>query len=148
MNPVLFVIMRTDLASMNSGKAMSQACHAGNALETHFDATMQIAAVSSNESDREDAKTLSNAFYEWKRQTPQGFGTTITLGASMTKIKTDIEWLRRNGFLAAIVHDPTYPLRDGDATHLIPLDTCAYVFAPDKDDEYLRIILDTYELHP
>ncbi len=148
MNPILYVLMRTDLSSMNPGKAMAQVCHAGNALETHFETEMQITAMSSDTEVQAKAKELSTAFYAWKHQTSQGFGTTIVLGGSMAKIKTDIEWLQRNNFLAAIVHDPTYPLQDGSVTHLIPLDTCAYVFAPDKDDQYLRMILNTYELHP
>jgi len=135
MNPVLFILMRTDLDSMGSGKAMAQAAHAGNALETHFETEPQAAF-------------RVKAFHEWKRQTPQGFGTTIVLGGSMAQIETDVEWLRQTGYVAAIVHDPTYPLRDGSVTHLIPLDTCAYVFAPNKDDAYLRVVLDRYELHP
>ena len=145
MNPVLFVLMRNDLDSLNSGKAMAQAVHAGNALETHFEVMMQNAAATSADTITSE---LSAAFYEWKCQTPQGFGTTIVLGGPMSRIKVDIEWLQRFGFLAGVVHDPTYPLLDGRVTHLIPLDTCAYVFAPDKDDDYLRVALNKYDLHP
>jgi 2-C-methyl-D-erythritol 4-phosphate cytidylyltransferase len=137
MNPVLFLLMRTDLNSLNSGKAMAQAAHAGNAFETAFEAEMQ----SSN-------TTLHQSYYEWKTQTPQGFGTTIVLGASMAQIRTDVEWLKRNNFMAEIIHDPTYPLVDGSVTHLIPLDTCAYVFAPNKDEPYLKMVLSKYSLHP
>lgn len=143
MNPILYVLMRDDLNSLNSGKAMAQAVHAGNALETHFEIMTQNAAMTASA-----ASDLSAAFYEWKRQTSQGFGTTIVLGGPMTRIKVDIEWLQKFGFLASIVHDPTYPLSDGKATHLIPLDTCAYVFAPNKDDDYLRVVLGKYDLHP
>jgi hypothetical protein len=148
MNPILYILMRNDLASLNSGKAMAQAVHAGNAVESHFELEMQIASASSNPVEKEKASELSAAFHHWKRQTSQGFGTTIVLGGSMAKIKTDIEWLKRNDFLAGVVHDPTYPLQDGSVTHLIPLDTCAYVFAPNKEDQYLRMILNSYELHP
>jgi peptidyl-tRNA hydrolase len=148
MNPILYVLMRDDLASLNSGKAMAQAVHAGNAVETHFETQMQVASTGSDTDEKTKAAELSSAFYEWKHQTSQGFGTTIVLCGSMAKIKTDIEWLQRNDFLASVVHDPTYPLQDGSVTHLIPLDTCAYVFAPNKDDQYLRMILNSYELHP
>jgi peptidyl-tRNA hydrolase len=145
MNPVLFILMRTDLDSMGSGKAMAQAVHAGNALETHFESLTQ---EPNNNTADPSIYRLSIEFQEWKQQTPQGFGTTIVLGGSMAQIKTDIEWLNLHGFLAGVVHDPTYPLKDGSVTHLIPLDTCAYIFAPDKDDPYLRIVLNKYELHP
>jgi len=148
MGPILYILMRTDLDSLTPGKAMAQAVHAGNALESHFETTMQITATSSDKLEQEYAKSLSEAFYAWKHQTDQDFGTTIVLGGSMSKIKVDIECLQRNKFLAAVVHDPTYPLGDGAVTHLIPLDTCAYVFAPDKDNQYLRMILDSYNLHP
>ena len=150
MNPILYVIMRNDLDSLNSGKAMAQAAHAGNALEAHFEDEMHKARLN-NELDHGNptARTdLYDSFGEWKRQTPQGFGTTIVLGGPMTRIKVDVEWLQKFGFLAEVVHDPTYPLQDGSVTHLIPLDTCAYVFAPNKDDDYLRVVLDKYDLHP
>lgn len=150
MNPILYVLMRTDLDSLNSGKAMAQSVHVGNAIETHFEDEMHKARLN-NELDygNPTAKTrLHDSYWEWKRQTSQGFGTTIVLGGSMSRIKTDIECLQKLGFLAAVVHNPTYPLLDGKVTHLIPLDTCAYVFAPDKDDDFLRVVLNKYELHP
>jgi hypothetical protein len=145
---VLYILLRTDLDSMNPGKACAQAVHAGNAMETRFTEVLQIAASSSDETVHAKMQELSTAFYNWKQQTSQGFGTTIVLGGSMAKIKTDIEWLKRNDFLADVIHDPTYPLVDGSVVHLIPLDTCAYVFAPDKNDPYLRMVLNSYGLHP
>ena len=148
MNPIFYVLMRNDLASLNSGKAMAQAAHAGNAVDAHFELEMQITSASSSPVDKAKASELSTAFYHWKGQTSQGFGTTIVLAGSMAKIKTAIEWLKRNDFLADVIHDPTYPLVDGSVTHLIPLDTCAYIFAPNKDDQYLRMVLNSYELHP
>jgi hypothetical protein len=132
---------------MNPGKACAQAAHVGNAFETHLEIAIRTASISTDENERSRAETLNKALHEWKTETSQGFGTTIVLGGSMTKIKNDVEWLKKNGFLANVVHDPTYPLRDGSVTHLIALDTCGYVFAPDKDNSYLRVILDTYELH-
>lgn len=150
MNPVLFILMRTDLDSMNPGKAMAQAAHSANVLETHYERFIQEETIDVDASD--DARAIMYAWTCWKWGVSQGFGTTIVLGASMSKIKTDLEWLEKSipyrAFLSGIVHDPTYPLIDGSVTHLIPLDTCGYIFAPDKDNEYLRVILDEYELHP
>jgi hypothetical protein len=146
--PVLYILMRTDLASLNSGKAMAQAVHAGNAIETHFEIQNQLALNSGEKAELSKAETLSVAYREWKNQTTQGFGTTIVLGGSMSLINPDIKRLQKFGYLAGIVHDPTYPLVDGSVTHLIPLDTCAYVFVPNKDDPTIRMALSDYELHP
>lgn len=152
MNPVLFLLIRTDLDSMNPGKACAQAAHAANAVEKHYEAWTQEASAKPTWfcSAKPTPKTeeINRAWFQWKYQTTQGFGTTIVLGGSMSQIKVDIDHLTSAGFLAGVVHDPTYPLLDGKVTHLIPLDTCAYVFAPNKDDPALRAILDNYELHP
>lgn len=144
MNPVLYILMRTDTASLNPGKAMAQAVHAGNALETHCGREIQVGLLEGDPS----VEALGDAYYTWKNQTSQGFGTTIVLGGSMSLISMDVKRLQGLGYLADIVHDPSYPIRDGDVTHLIPLDTCAYVFAPDKDDPMIRMILSSYGLHP
>ena len=86
----LIILMRTDLDSMNPGKACAQAVHAGNALETHFTEILQTTSSSSDKTVHTKMQELSTAFYGWKQQTSQGFGTTIVLGGSMTKIKTGI----------------------------------------------------------
>jgi hypothetical protein len=147
-NPVMYILMRTDLGSLNSGKAMAQAAHASNALEAHFETTIQSAITSNDPAKREKMETLNAAYHKWKSQTPQGFGTTIVLGAHMSLISLDVRRLREFGYLSGIVHDPTYPITDGSVTHLIPLDTCAYVFAPDKNDPNIRMTLESYDLHP
>lgn len=144
MNPVLYILMRTDMESLNPGKAMAQAAHAGNALETRCNREVQVGLLEGNLS----AEMLGDAYCAWKHQTSQGFGTTIVLGGSMSLISMDVKRLQGLGYLADIVHDPSYPIRDGDVTHLIPLDTCAYVFAPDKDDPMIRMSLSSYGLHP
>jgi len=148
MNEILYVIMRNDLASLNSGKAMAQAVHAGNAFETRFDIEMQLSMTGSNEIDHVEANKLATAFHEWKRQTPQGFGTTIVLSGAIKDIKTAVDMLKKMGYFADIVHDPTYPLLDGDVVHLIPLDTCAYVFLKTKDSPIAQDILSNFNLHP
>lgn len=144
MNPVLYILMRTDLESLNAGKAMAQAVHAGNALETRCESEIQVGMSEGDPS----VVALRDAYYAWKNQTSQGFGTTIVLGGSMSLISLDVKRLQGFGYLADVVHDPSYPIRDGSVTHLIPLDTCAYVFAPDKDDPMIRMSLSSYGLHP
>jgi peptidyl-tRNA hydrolase len=147
--PVLYIIMRDDLVSLNCGKAMAQAAHAGNAMEYHYQLKVDDTINNVEDSfDRSKFETLIGAYGQWKRQTSQGFGTTIVLGGAMSSIRQDVDVLEKLGYLAAVVHDPTYPLRDGSFTHLIPLDTCAYVFVPNKDDPIVRAVLSKYELHP
>jgi hypothetical protein len=51
-------------------------------------------------------------------------------------------------YVAGVVHDPTYPIVDGDVVHHIPLDTCAYVFVPNKEkDEFASMMLKRFPLH-
>ena len=67
----------------------------------------------------------------WRAQTDQGFGTVLTLDAGdIGKVREIVDAAFKHGFPAGIVHDPSYPVRDGAVTHLIPLDTCGWVFAP------------------
>ena len=133
MTPVLYILMRTDLDSMNPGKAMAQASHASNAF------VAKVFAM--NGTSHND-----NLYHAWNDETPQGFGTVLVLGVTESQMRTAVEVADQCEFISDIIHDPTYPLRDGEVTHFIPLDTCAYVFG-DKDDEILQSILGNFDLH-
>ncbi len=111
---VLYIIMRTDLASLNPGKAMAQANHAFGALKK---------AVRSNLARQPD-------YLAWQETTEQDFGTVIVLGGNEGGIQAALDIILRYKLpvVAGWVHDPTYPVRDGEVTHLIPLNTCAFVF--------------------
>lgn len=122
MDPRLYILMRTDLDSMNAGKAMAQAAHAANAF------VVDVARVVTT------PDTFFNVagFKEWAAQTDQGFGTTITLAASdEEQLNKAVASAKRHGLVADLILDPTYPVRDGHVTHLVPVITCAYVFVPD-----------------
>jgi peptidyl-tRNA hydrolase len=133
--PVLFILMRTDLASMNPGKAIIQASHAANKA-------VWLAKGSS-------------FLKEWEDQTGDGFGTGISLDGgsadNITGILDQIETARflddcKDDAFYGWLNDPTYPLRDGDFTHFIPLDTCAYVFCRIGGAAHKK--LEGLELHP
>lgn len=47
--------------------------------------------------------------------------------------------------VAGWVHDPTYPIRDGEVTHTVPLNTCAFVFGTKAECEN---VCRDFELHP
>ena len=56
---VLYILMRTDMDSMNPGKAMAQASHASNAFVFRFG--------------------KENLVKQWQGETQQGFGTVLVL---------------------------------------------------------------------
>jgi peptidyl-tRNA hydrolase len=127
-NPVLYILMRTDLASMNPGKAVAQGAHAAN----QFVYELQLR-------EKEDV------YYEWEKSTEKGFGTTICLSVDEAMMNKIVEFAVEAGYIAGIVHDPTYPLVDGKVVHQLPLDTCGYVFGRKED---LAALLSQFNLMP
>ena len=49
--------------------------------------------------------------------------------------------------ICGIILDGTYPLQDGDALHLFPVNTCAYIFIED-DDRMKECLINDLELYP
>lgn len=146
MTAVLYILMRNDLDSMNAGKAIAQGSHASNAFVQQFHAYMQEA----------NAKPVNTgivehnrkAFYEWENDTSQGFGTVLVLEAGVKDIQTTVDIMKAMDYISGMVHDPTYPLVDGKVVHYIPLDTCAYVFIPNKEqDTIASAVLGNFPLH-
>jgi peptidyl-tRNA hydrolase len=146
MTAVLYIIMRNDIESMNPGKAIAQGSHASNAFVDHFHAHMQ--KVNSQPVNSDTDTKLSRAFYEWEESTTQGFGTVLVLEGPMDKIYSTVEIFRGLGNIAGIVHDPTYPIVDGSVVHHIPLDTCAYAFVPNKEEDIIaNALFKQFPLH-
>jgi len=112
----LYILMRTDLASLNPGKAVAQGSHATNLF------------VSQIEELRKGWPEAPNveAYTAWLAD--RGFGTAITLGVSGAVLTDIIGQAVDCGCIAGVCTDPTYPLRDGDVTHLLNLDTCGFIF--------------------
>jgi peptidyl-tRNA hydrolase len=109
----LYVIVRSDLASLNPGKACAQATHAAN--QCVFDIR------------KSGEPWLHGQLVAWEGD--RGFGTCIVLSSSnFNRIEFTVNQLRDAGHHACMVHDPSYPLLDGEVMHHIPLDTCAYAF--------------------
>ena len=125
----LYILMRTDMASGTPGKMMAQASHASNAfVKRAFDVGEDISG--------------------WTNQTDQGFGTVIVLdGGNINDIRNSIDILYRNGYVCDVLLDPTYPLVDGNYTHLIPVETCAYVYVHELNEQFAKMVLSKYELH-
>lgn len=134
MPAVLYILMRNDLASMNPGKAMAQASHASNAF-VHNRGRM-----------REGPMENENLYLSWKTETTQGFGTVLVLAVDKTEMEQAVAVAKMAEYDTDIIHDPTYPLPDGEDCHFIPLDTCAYIFG-NKDDQVLTAIVQNFPLH-
>jgi len=128
---VLYILMRTDLDSLNPGKAMAQANHAFGALKNR---------IHSNLMRQKD-------YIAWQRTTAQDFGTVIVLGGDEGGIQAALDDIHRLNLpvVAGWVHDPTYPIRDGEIIHTIPLNTCAFVFGTRAECEDA---CGWFELHP
>jgi hypothetical protein len=133
---VLFIVMRTDLKSMVPGKAIAQGSHAANAAAKHAEAS---------------APELYRA---WSTSTMQHFGTVLVLdgGKSIDAIEdlvaeaSAMSAVRGQEAVTGMVFDPTYPVRDGEATHYVPVTTCAYLMCY-RDSEAHKVIKQL-KLHP
>lgn len=126
-NPYLYILMRTDMQSMNPGKAVAQGAHAANQFGAAIDQLTKT--VNGDSQFAQDNIFLYNA---WAIAGGGTFGTTITLGVDGKQLIEKVNAAKSMNFLAGVTHDPTYPLRDGMTTHLIPVDTCGFIFG-DKD---------------
>lgn len=113
-----YVLMRQDVPDYLSGKAMAQANHAGT--------KMVMDALDSGDYD------LVNLVNQWGAE-GGGFGTCIVLGVTAPEMRQAVTLGKLMGLHAGIVHDPSYPLRDGEKIQTIPLDTCGFIFGSKSD---------------
>ncbi len=134
--PILYILMRSDLASMTNGKSSAQSSHASNAFV--MDATNRWP---------DPSKPDGHLFRVWQNETTQGFGTVLVLGVNEVQMRTAVDVAEKLGYVSGVVHDPSYPLVDGDFCHFLPLDTCAYIFGS-KNDPILKAIVQNFDLHP
>jgi peptidyl-tRNA hydrolase len=146
--PILYILMRNDLPSMNAGKAMAQASHAANAFI------------------HSDLVTARKAKKAWQKQTDQGFGTVLVLSVNYDQLLGAIADARRSGLHSSLVDDPTYPrIINAEFARLIPTNedtaprvingdkvtiyreetTCGYIFGT---KEQTRDFLGSFPLHP
>lgn len=143
----LYILMRNDLPSLNSGKAMAQAAHAGS----HFAGKYG----------------RMPGFNDWCDL--GHFGTTIVLATNKLTIFDVIKEALENHFYADYIYDPTYPYVTNkelaglirEETHTAPAFykdngevicfrnelTCGYAFLP-KDDSITLRLVGKLPLHP
>lgn len=138
--PVLYILMRNDLNSMNPGKGMAQASHASNAFWKEVNERLFADTIAPE--DVENAR-LANI---WQMDTNQGFGTVLVLSVNEAQMDAAVRVAKVCGYVAGVVHDPTYPVPDGAVVHYLPMNTCAYVFG-NKNDFMLQHIVGKFPLH-
>lgn len=126
---VVYLLVRTDMDSMNPGKGHAQSHHAGTQMAMK---DRQVWTVKQQ-----------NMLKAWAGD--RGFGTVLSMGCTNRQMNDALAIATRLGFPCAVVNDPSYPLLDGSVVHLFPLDTCAYIFGPKIAIERAVARLD---LHP
>ena len=117
----LYVLMRTDMASMTPGKSMAQACHAGGQFQKEFGKT--------------------DNYKRWAKQA-NGFGTTLVMAANLDMIEALSIKGRNHRLACGVVTDSTYPIEDGDVVHLLPIVTCSYIFIDRNNEEQMSVVED------
>lgn len=128
----LYIIVRTDMASMNAGRVAAQCSHASN----FFVKTARETIEYINDPDDQFTKN----FNEWENETDQGYGTVIVLdGGSKANIERLMDTMERD-YLVGEVIDPEYPIQDGYVVHILKdVFTCAFAFQfGDQDVGALR----------
>lgn len=148
----VYLLMRTDLPSMNMGKALAQANHSG----------VHMAEKLLGKSKLYEAYITSG-----KKEGASGFNTTIVLGATKEEIEQAFNLATGDIEFDKII-DPTYPfLVDREICHLIDpclarfeehIDdrrslyvrkelTCAW-FLGDREDPNFKSLFNGLSLHP
>lgn len=94
---VVYLLMRKDLPSMNPGKAMAQAMHAGHQLLQHIAAR------------KTDVIHDINEYFGRPFEADRWFGTVITLMATNRQIQDAINIAKEAKYTADLVIDPSYP---------------------------------------
>jgi Peptidyl-tRNA hydrolase PTH2 len=95
---VLYVFVRTDMPSMNSGKAQAHSGHAANAF-VHENVISKLI----------NKQPLGKLIEDWTNCTPQGFGTQINLQGAWKDVLEALNIAKSQGLIANMVNDPTYP---------------------------------------
>lgn len=113
---ILYVLMRHDVPDFVPGKAMAQANHAGT----------QFMGRAARRCEK-DPEGFHKHFMEWYNEA-DGFGTCIVLGCTHTQMIGRTSIANGLGLVTGVIHDPTYPIRDGHMMKTLPIDTCSYVF--------------------
>jgi hypothetical protein len=119
----LYIIMRTDMASMTTGRIAAQAAHAQSSFEYGV--------------KQEDNEEVNKLFIDWQNEAGR-FGTVIVLNGGsrsdlerliLVDLPAEADRFSNIDYFGEIVIDPEYGVKDGDAVHYLEnVPTCAFVF--------------------
>lgn len=133
MEPILYIIMRSDIPDMNPGKLAAQAAHVASDFE-HW--------VKHIESQPDQYSELLYQIAEW-RKGAISCGTTICLSATKDEI---LETIRITDFSGGFV-DPTYPWKNWYGTLFLTEElTGSWFFVCDENEKDLEL-LKKFNLH-
>lgn len=90
---VVYVMVRNDLPSLNSGKLAAQVHHAGVQMLTKY----------------RDHQLVKDYIADGIAQGADGFNTTLTLSANATQISAAMGKVRHLNAVCDVLIDPTYP---------------------------------------
>lgn len=152
----VYVLVRTDLPSLNSGKGMAQVHHAGVQLVSKYGAQQLV----------------RDYITQGIQQGADNFNTTLVLGATLDDIIRCAQEAENAGDDVVVfntVTDPSYPflVQNGEVADLIPETvaqavkqmpdgkilmvrsevTCAW-FLGDRNSARFRVLFDGLDLHP
>lgn len=132
----LYVVPRTDMASMTPGKSMAQVSHASNQFSILMENNAKAGVMDLTDYD------------QWMGT--KGFGTAIILSANGTPRNQDVlfkeavERLEKEGIIAGLTVDDSYSVSDGITTHYIPnVITAMFYFAT---SEQSRLYMPEFDL--
>lgn len=131
---VLYCLMRSDMASLNAGKAIAQGMHA------------QSHAHKSIFEDLKYGEYWKSVYDKWRKTTQQGFGTVLVLDVGgLDQLRWYVGMAQKMNYPAEVTHDDSYPILDGSFVHHLPQDTCGWILGNKKG---LSAILATLSLYP
>jgi len=118
MEPTLYILMRTDIADMNPGKAIAQGSHATSDFEKW---------IRGIRAQPDQYGELIAEYDRWRED--RSFGRVIVLEATLDQMVTVVQ---ENCF-AGMTVDPTYPYRNWYGDLFVAEEvTCAWCFICDQ----------------
>lgn len=141
MNPALFIISRTDMASMNPGRAIAQGSHATSLFEARARELTGVGNIDGVDGLTPQDQRIREQYKIWQNSA-NGFGVTYvyeTDAAGLKSIDDELGCLNYEVLWGKVV-DPDYIVKDGDWSWIQrDVETCHYIFGDtDKIRTFLR----------
>jgi len=125
--PILYILIRTDMDSLQGGRIYPQVAHAAS----DFESLMRDEVP--GQINIGDMTAIRSLFWAWKGHTQNQFGTTIVLDGISLETFHELDEMMENSsidveYVSEHVVDERYKLEDGGAVHEVSVITGMYVF--------------------